>query len=86
MGHFKKGEWIESTTRAPFQEGQVDSINAYQCSRSFHPFTCPKCGGVLVASTHGMDCYDCGKWFQAWVHDFMANWKWQSLDQTSTEK
>lgn len=87
MGYFEKGKWIDETTsspfqNAPFQEGQVDSINAYQCARYMHPLTCGNCGGVLVASTHGLDCYDCGRWFQTWVPNFTANWEWQKKRRT----
>ena len=62
---------------APFTDDQVRSINAYQESRAFHPFTCPKCGSTLKAAPYGIDCYVCGKWFQTWVHAFMADWSWQ---------
>ncbi len=78
MGYFEKGKWVNDSVRAPFTEDQVISINMYQISGEGHPFTCGKCGAVLKASTHGIDCYECGKWFQTWVHDFMADWSWNN--------
>jgi len=61
----------------PFTDDQVRSINTFQESGAFHPFTCPKCGSTLKATTVGINCYVCGKWFQTWVHVFMADWSWQ---------
>lgn len=64
----------------PFTDDQVRSINTFQESGAFHPFTCPKCGSTLKATTVGINCYVCGKWFQTWVHAFMADWSWQGQD------
>jgi hypothetical protein len=65
--------------RTPFSDDQVKSINAFQESDKWHPFTCGKCGAILKASKHGIDCYECGKWFQPWCHSFMADWSWREL-------
>jgi hypothetical protein len=62
---------------APFTEEQVESINAFQGDGSWHPFTCPKCGIRLKASTVTIQCYGCGKYMQTWVHRFMADWSWR---------
>ncbi len=64
---------------APFTEDQVASINAYQKSGVFHPFTCGcgDCRAVLRANTHGMVCDACHGWTQKWVHKFMADWSWK---------
>lgn len=72
------------TVEAPFTEEQVDNINDYQTSYTFHPFTCcspediEEClrakgedDGILIASKEGLTC-PCGKYKQDWVHEFMA--------------
>jgi hypothetical protein len=70
---------------APFTDDQVKSINGFQKSKHWHPFTCGKvhCDGILTASRNGVFCRKCGNWKQYWVHDFMANWEWKRLDELS---
>ena len=65
--------------KAPFTDDQVRSINAYQKSGAFHPFTCGTegCQGILRATREGMVCDTCRQWTQDWVHDFMADWSWR---------
>ena len=67
---------------APFTDDQVKSINEFQKSKHWHPFTCGKvhCDGILTATTHVLVCRKCGNWKQYWVHDFMVNWDWKRLD------
>lgn len=68
---------------APFTEDQVESLNSYQKSGQFHPFTCCShegCvrseheGGLLKAREEGWIC-PCGKWTQKWAWKFMAEKK-----------
>ncbi len=62
---------------APFESAQVDSINAYQQSGRFHPFTCQTGDRErLVAYPAGLECPRCG-YAQDWVHTWMADWTWQ---------
>jgi hypothetical protein len=70
---------------APFTDDQVKSINGFQKSKHWHPFTCGKvhCDGILTASRNGVFCRKCGNWKQYWVHDFMANGEWKRLDELS---
>jgi hypothetical protein len=63
---------------APWDEEQVDALNAYQASGAMHPFTCgnrPHPGNaeaVLVATPEGWVCRDCD-YTQDWAHAFMAD-------------
>lgn len=69
-------EHVES----PFTEDQVKSLNAYQASKSCHPFTCI-CGGhtALIATKDGWICPKCD-YKQKWAHKFMADWTWKILE------
>lgn len=76
-----------------FSGGEVASLNAYQESGIFHPFTC---GNIeheehvnLVAAEQGWYCPAmvdegieeyCG-YTQTWAHDFMKDWSWRRLVQ-----
>ena len=66
---------------APFTKDQVESLNAYQISGIFHPFTCGsdkhKHQQDLIALTEGMYCPNC-EYFQNWIHDWMADWTWKN--------
>jgi len=73
---------------APFSPSQVESINLYQRSGAFHPFTCANRGdsphrtttdkGVLVADETGLFCPDCD-YEQTWVHGWMADGRWAKM-------
>lgn len=65
---------------APFTADQVASLNAYQISGFFHPFTCgaDDCHGIrLIAAGNGWHCASqtCD-YRQSWAHEFMADWSW----------
>jgi hypothetical protein len=71
---------------APWSEDQVASLNAYQESGHFHPFTCGQRDDdgeahLLRATREGWYCPKCaaqGKdYSQAWCHGWMADWSWQ---------
>lgn len=66
---------------APFTPDQVASLNGFQESGVFHPFTCggEHCRNDLVAKEDGWHCpaSSC-EYEQDWAHDFMANWSWLS--------
>lgn len=66
----------------PFDPSQIDSLNGFQESNLFHPFTCPEHSdgpeGVLVAVERGMICPTCG-YEQHWVYRWMADWSWEEL-------
>ena len=72
--------------QAPFNEEQIKSINEFQQSGAFHPFTCGSGRrtdadhtdgeGLLVATADGMICPFCD-YRQDWVHDFMADGSWK---------
>jgi hypothetical protein len=64
--------------QAPFTEGQVASLNAYQRCGQLHEFTCGKCKAMLVANRDGWTC-QCGQWRQTWAHDFMCDWSWKTM-------
>lgn len=71
--------------KAPWTEEQVASLNAYQASGRYHPFTCANRSepghqerhgdlGVLVATKDGWICPDCD-YTQDWAHWSMLNFK-----------
>ena len=72
---------------AIFTPEEVESINEYQDSGFFHPFTCGGDNhnkahldgeGVLVADENGLYCPYCD-YKQYWVHDFMKNGTWRKF-------
>jgi hypothetical protein len=77
-------------TRAPFTPAQVASLNAYQASETFHPFTCGNelCPGtdgdsaVLIAAESGWRCPAC-PYAQDWAMDMMADGSWRDYSQIS---
>lgn len=66
---------------APWTAEQVDSLNDYQQSGAFHPFTCgnDQCRAAnrspLTATPHGW-VHPCG-YTQNWAHTFMADGSWK---------
>lgn len=85
---------------APFSDSQVKSINGFQKSEEWHPFTCSgkkeetgtstpnqnSCREVLIATN---DCLVCPNslcnYTQKWVHSFMSDWSWHILDKLKAE-
>lgn len=74
--------------KAPWTPDQVKSLNGYQASTKYHPYTCRdrsrrphkwRLGdkGILVATIDGWYCPDCNAVTQTWAHDFTLNWAWQ---------
>ena len=67
-----------------FTDDEVASINAYQASGAFHPFTC--CDHqAMRADRDGMHCDKCGN-VQTWVHDWMRTWGWREFDTFRQEQ
>lgn len=74
--------------RAPWTHHQVASLNAYQASGVFHPFTCGNddCPGTedddepghaaLIAHEDGWQCPACD-YRQDWAHAFIASGDWR---------
>ncbi len=75
--------------KAPWTDEQVENLNRYQKSGSFHPFTCglyeltrklygrdkaKNCRWLLVATNLGWVCSREGcQYTQDWAHDAMVN-------------
>jgi hypothetical protein len=76
-------EKMAEQIQAPFTEDQVNSLNEYQPSGVFHPFTCggDKCRNDLVATKEGWVCPDpeCD-YTQDWAWNWMADWSWKKMD------
>lgn len=75
--------------RAPFTPEQVTSLNDYQRSGVFHPFTCGPCRDsdpnlplldehLLVATEVGWVCPTCDH-TQDWAWAFMADGSWHRM-------
>lgn len=67
----------------PYTREEVESINAFQASGVFHPFTCPNedhdPGQVnLEATEQGMRCPQCD-YTQGWVWHWMADDGWRTI-------
>lgn len=69
-----------------FTADEVRSLNEYQISGEFHPFTCGgdrtdvnhlDGQGILVATEDGWECPFC-EYKQDWAHDWMKDWSWES--------
>jgi len=93
---FNKGEMERAVPRetgdfvkVPWTDDQVESLNAYQKCRHWHPYTCGTDGchdkggrpgaTVLRATREGWVCDVCGKWHQDWAHGWTANWEWRDI-------
>jgi hypothetical protein len=65
---------------APWTQDQVASLNSYQASGRFHPFTGergPKGEETaLIATKEGWVEKDGGPVVQTWAHQFMTDWTW----------
>ena len=68
-----------------FKADEIKSINAFQKSGRFHPFTCGgdrtdeyhlDGEGVLVATEEGFICPYC-VYKQDWCHSWMKDWSWK---------
>lgn len=68
-----------------FTADEVRSLNEYQNSGEFHPFTCGgdrtdekhlDGEGRLVATEEGFVCTFC-EYRQLWAHEWMKNWEWK---------
>ena len=68
--------------KAPFTDEQVERINKFQNSRTFHPYTCMGAycnrskatnGGILIAKNEGLVC-PCGKYQQYECNSFMVDY------------
>jgi hypothetical protein len=70
--------------KVAFTPEEVMSLNEYQASGMFHPFTCgtglrmrhPDGEGVLVATEYGWICPHCG-YKQDWAHEWMKDGSWR---------
>jgi len=74
---------------APFTPEQVESLNEYQNSLAFHPFTCggKECRNDLVATSDGWHCPDPAcDYAQNWAHEWMGNNAWKEFDAFKLQK
>ena len=70
---------MAEVVRAPWTQDQVDSLNTYQASGAFHPYTCGRSGEhVLVATAGGWRCLE-DDYQQDWAHAFTADWSWRAM-------
>lgn len=81
--------------RTPFTPAQVESLNEYQVSGVFHPFTCGRCRDAemetmgdelksledehLLIATPEGWCCPTCDRQQDWAWEWMANFGWQRL-------
>lgn len=70
---------------APWNDDQVQSLNAYQASGAFHPFTGRNDllpmgqDDVLVAAVEGWRSEVDPTYRQNWAWAWMADWSWKSM-------
>ncbi len=71
-----------SKIQAPFNDAQVEALNAWQRWGSMRPFTCPTHPDApLRAETAGWRCAEDGcRYTQDWAHDFMVKTKYCTKD------
>jgi len=74
-----------------FTPDEIESLNAYQQSGRFHPFTCGgdrtdknhlDGEGILIAAVEGWYCPYCN-FRQDWAHPFMKDWSWDRIQKTN---
>lgn len=71
----------------PFTLDQVASLNAYQKSGVFHPFTgrnymAPEGqDDVLIATADGWHSQYDPEYHQTWAWSWMADWSWKQINQ-----
>lgn len=71
---------------APWTPEQVESLNAFQQSGWYHPYTCGHDPGhTLVAATDGWYCPVLGDWKQTWAHEWMTNLEWAGFHQVAVD-
>jgi hypothetical protein len=69
---------IQKPTTEIWTQDQVDSLNAFQQSDKFHPFTSPITNKDLVATIYGwVEKTNSSQIVQTWAHDFMLDWSWK---------
>lgn len=76
--------------RPPFTPEQVASLNGYQASGAFHPYTCgyDDCPGVngghasLIAREDGWHCPACA-YTQDWAHATSADGSWRQFERVT---
>jgi len=73
---------------APWTDDQVASLNAFQNDERNHPFTGRRktdgSNTLLIATPSGWIEEKGGPVVQAWAHDWMANWEWQTPGKVRT--
>lgn len=71
-----------TTSQLIFTPDEIASMNAYQESGVFHPFTCGFCGNDLIAREDGWYCPTSGCLYrQEWAHAWMKDWSWKKAAQ-----
>lgn len=62
---------------APFNQFQVDMVNAFQRAQSSRPYTCraSRLHRDLVANKRGLNCPDC-LYTQQWAHTWVTDGSW----------
>jgi hypothetical protein len=85
MAAVDDSEWRH--VQAPWTPSEMNSLNAYQTSEVFHPYTCHRHGSNLVATLKGWRCpavSDCN-WDRSWAWQWTVDNSWRQLrdDQAS---
>lgn len=70
---------------APWSEEVVEALNAFQDSGVMHPYTCPECGHMLVATHNGWICLH-DEYLQTWAHPFTADQEWVARQKEWVEQ
>ena len=74
---------LDKVTRAPFTPEQVESLNDYQESGVFHPYTHLRDDGgneeVLIAAGDGWHCPEHSSYVQDWAWSWSVDGSWRSL-------
>jgi hypothetical protein len=67
---------------APFTPDEVASLDAFQRSGVWNPFTCrdEACRRELVATEAGWNCPAC-PYTQDWAYTWMADWTWRRPEE-----
>ncbi len=73
MAEFEQNPKQEARIFAPWTSEQVEALNLYQKSGTYHPFTSEQTGADLIATKDGWAETEGGPVIQNWAHAFMAD-------------
>lgn len=73
---------VDNKLAPPWTSKQIASLQGYQQSSTFVPFTCDE-QHLMIAQEDGLRCNRC-RTHQVWTYDWTLNWSWKLLEPPET--